>query len=226
MFYKAESLESIQLNNSASGDSYFQTDLVESMKYMFAYCSKLKQVDLSYFKTSNLVDMSFMFLECESLTDANLSNFDTTKVTTMEKMFYRCLNLIYINLQNAKEQNNVNMNNFLDYSLPNMVFCINETNTPKINRIINKKSNCSIIDCPENYLSQRKLLIQRKDSNEITCINPINDGTEERCGKKYFYYQYKCYQECPKGTEEDFDGKKFVVKEINNLLLALFKKLL
>ena len=213
MFYKAKSLKSINFNYSTHGDSYFNLDLVKSMRYMFAYCSSLEYIDISYFKTSNLMDMSYMFYKCESLTFANLSNFTTSKVTTMENIFYECDKLYYINLYSAKENDDIKMDNFLGkYSLQNMVFCINADYMPKINEIIDNKFNCSIIDCSNNFASSRKLLIHKNDSYESSiCLEPQQD--DEKCGENLYYYSYKCYKECPKGTKIDVYGRRICYED-------------
>ena len=214
MFYKAISLTSINFNYSTSGDPYFSLNSVKNMRYMFAYCSSLKYIDISYFKTPNLVDMSYMFYECNSLTSANLSNFTTSNVKTMEKMFYNCSVLYYINLYNAYDTNDINMDNFLHLnSTPNMVFCINsKSHTSKIDLIINNKSNCSIVNCSDDYILSRKLLIYKNDSSDnYTCIEPQQG--EEKCGKNYFYYSYKCYEDCPEGTKHDAYENKICFEE-------------
>ena len=213
MFYKAISLKSINFNYSTSGDSYFSLNSVKNMRYMFAYCSSLEYIDISYFKTPNLVDMSYMFYECNSLTSANLSNFTTSNVKTMEKIFYNCNNLYYINLYNTIEANDINLDNFLhEDSIPNMVFCINNiSQTPKIYLIINNKSDCSIVNCSDDYILSRKLLINENDSIGYTCIEPQQG--EEKCGQNYFYYLYHCYVKCPDGTKNDVYENKICFKE-------------
>lgn len=61
--------------------------------YLFGWCSKLTDVDLSGFDTSEVTDMSGMFWFCWELPDVDLSGFDTSKVTNMNKMFYKCYKL-------------------------------------------------------------------------------------------------------------------------------------
>ena len=43
---------------------------------MFAYCSSLKELNISNFNTNNVIDMERMFFECSSLEKINISNFN------------------------------------------------------------------------------------------------------------------------------------------------------
>ncbi|HEL8965038.1 TPA: BspA family leucine-rich repeat surface protein, partial [Listeria monocytogenes] len=67
--------------------SNFDTSSVTNMFAMFAYCTSLKEIDVSNFDTSSVTTMSAMFFECSSLEALDLSNFDTSSVTTMAYMF-------------------------------------------------------------------------------------------------------------------------------------------
>ena len=201
MFYKAISLKSINVNDSLNTSSYFKTENVENMRYMFAYCTKLKFIDLSFLYTPNLTDMSFMFLECESLTSANLSNFDTSKVTTIEKIFFKCSNLVYINLISSDFSNINNNKDILNGTLPNMVFCINKNNLNWLKEIKNEKNDCLSIE-DISPCDNRKILIMKNDleyDNPPICINNTNWIIENKC----YLYDYRCYPKCPEGTEPE-----------------------
>lgn len=50
------------------------------MSYMFAYCSKLTNLDVSNWDTSNVTNMSEMFWYCSKLT-TDCSSWDVSKVT-------------------------------------------------------------------------------------------------------------------------------------------------
>ena len=77
MFYKCESLEYLDLSN-------FDTSNVEDMSYMFAGCSKLKEIKgITNFNTSKVKNMAGMFSECKSLEYLDLSKFNTFKVKNM-----------------------------------------------------------------------------------------------------------------------------------------------
>ena len=210
MFYKATSLKSLQfsryeysdITNSTELIRYFNTSLVTNMKYMFAFCKKLEYIDLSFLDTSEVVDMSYMFAECPTLTSANLSSFNTLKVTTMESMFYRCLNLSYINLNISDDTHGINMNNILNDTLRNMVFCINKDNAKNLNTIISEKGDCTIIYCEDNYLSKRrKLIIEGTIEKSTTCIDLCKNCQEP----ERYDYLYNCYIECPDGQFEKKD---------------------
>ncbi len=59
----------------------------KSMKKMFFYDEKLKQIDgLEYLVTTNVTDMQSMFYYC-NVSTLNVSSFDTSSVTTMSNMF-------------------------------------------------------------------------------------------------------------------------------------------
>ena len=58
---------------------------------MFAYCSSLKELNLSNFNTKKVTDMAHIFFRCKSLKELDLTNFKTNKYTNMTEMFYGCL---------------------------------------------------------------------------------------------------------------------------------------
>ena len=91
-FYGMRNLQSI------TGMEYLNTSEVTNMAYMFFYCEKLTNLDLSNFVTSKVVNMRSMFSRCYGLTSLDLSRFNTSKVTNMYNMFYDCgyLQTIYV----------------------------------------------------------------------------------------------------------------------------------
>ena len=212
MFYKAKSLKSISVNDSETESSYFKTDNLENMRYMFAYCTNLEYIDLSFLYTPELTDMSFMFLECKSLIYANLSKFTTTKVKTIKKIFFGCSKLEYINLNNSDNLNIIKTeDDILKGTLPNMVFCINNddlNNKNKLETIIDEKNNCPAFDCDSPYYSKeinkRKTIIMK---NEYEYDKPPNCINTKNCTEQInkFYFDYGCYHECPNITEPDYE---------------------
>jgi len=80
----------------------FNTSKVESMESMFNGCSKLKSLDLSKFEASQVSTMAEMFKGCSELKFLDLSNFDTSEVTNPANMFDSVNSLQYINLYNAQ----------------------------------------------------------------------------------------------------------------------------
>ena len=191
MFYKAFSLTSIEFykNLNTSKYSYFKTSSVENMKYMFAYCSSLENLNLSFFDTSKVSDMSFMFKNCYSITSVNLSSFEINKVITMERMFENCTHISYINLINSNDKNVQNLNKIF-YGTPlNMVFCIYENSVNKITSLLTKyKGDCYNISCALNPEEFRKKIF--RNENITKCV--------ETCSSIDKYnYLYQCYDQCP-----------------------------
>ena len=173
--------------------SKFNTSITEKMNNMFADCISLKSLDISNFDTSLVLNMSHMFENCELLESLNLSKFDTSKVNDMSFMFHNCINLQYINLENAIESNALNTNNALEFIPNNIIYCINEENTPKINELFKEKKNsrkdCSI-DWKNNslnniylnnfFLEKYNINNSNIENREIigqSIINDIMDGS-------------------------------------------------
>ena len=82
------------------------TDLNEALifpsdcSYMFAYCSKLVNCDLSNANTNNITNISYMFAGCSNLTNLDISNFDFSKLTSYTNPFVKCSNLLKLNVEN------------------------------------------------------------------------------------------------------------------------------
>ena len=57
---------------------------------MFAWCTLLKQIDLSNFNTDNVLNMGSMFYQCASLKELNISNFNILYPVTIYGMFQGC----------------------------------------------------------------------------------------------------------------------------------------
>ena len=134
-----------------------------------------------------------MFENCISLKTINLSNFDTREAKNIDYMFSNDINLYYVNLANIDDNKMDKMLNIFSGTLENMVFCINKDKAPNINRQIEKKG-CSVIDCDEDYLKNRKTIVER-----------TNKCTDE-CQGNEFWFDYKCYFRCPNGTYPENDA--------------------
>ena len=87
--------------------SSFDTSNVTDMYGMFEGCTNLTSLDLSSFSTSNVENMSDMFRSCASLASLDLSSFDTSKVTKMGAMFSECESLESLQLPSSFETTNV-----------------------------------------------------------------------------------------------------------------------
>ena len=83
--------------------------LNESSSRMFAYFTKLEDIDLETIDTSNATNMSGLFYNCNSLNNLNLSNFDTSNITNMFAMFYNCNTLEKLDLSNFDTSNVTSM---------------------------------------------------------------------------------------------------------------------
>ena len=90
--FSGTGLENINLSG-------WNLEKVETIAYMFSYCTNLKTVDLSGWKTPNLNSVIFMFNGCKNLTSANLSGWDVSRLTTLHPtMFMGCESLETLDL--------------------------------------------------------------------------------------------------------------------------------
>ena len=78
--------------------SSFCASNLKDMRNMLSNCSSLKSINLSSLNTSNVINMSFMLSECSSLKSIDFSSFKTSNVNNMAGMFFRCSSLKSINL--------------------------------------------------------------------------------------------------------------------------------
>ncbi|MFC7253368.1 BspA family leucine-rich repeat surface protein [Bombilactobacillus mellifer] len=85
------------------------TNSVNNMAQMFAYCSKLTSLDLSNFNTTNVTDMNGMFWGCNNLTNLDVSNFNTANVNNMANMFEYDSGLTKLDLSNFNTAKVTNM---------------------------------------------------------------------------------------------------------------------
>ena len=83
------------------------TENVTSMYCMFAYCSSLKEIDVSHLDTRNVETMFGMFEQDKALTTLDVNGFDVTNVTNMEMMFCGCSNLTTIYCEKNWDTGNV-----------------------------------------------------------------------------------------------------------------------
>ena len=203
MFLGCSLLKSINLSN-------FNTSKVNFMDNLFNGCRSLISVDQSNFDTSQVTEMNNMFKDCKSLISINISSFDTNNVKKFQNMFYGCTSLIsldfqnfdlssdvnfdnmfsncknlkYVNIKNFRLKNN-NITKFFNDCPINIVICMdNETLIDTI-----KSNDCNTFSCSDNWYELRKKITENGN-----CI--------ENCSltSSKYYYDLKCYSNCPKGT--------------------------
>lgn len=93
------------------GIENLNTSEVKNMHTMFAFCKRLKSLDVSHFDTKAVQDMGAMFSCCTCLENIDLRSFDTSNVFMLLSMFYNCLSLTELDLSNF----NTSKVEYLDY---------------------------------------------------------------------------------------------------------------
>ena len=94
MFYKCESIQSINFQNSS------EINQIINMVKLFSQCNSLISINLTNIITSNTRDLSYMFENCTSLKVLDISKFNFTN-NNITNMFLNVKNLKYIDLYNA-----------------------------------------------------------------------------------------------------------------------------
>ena len=166
----------------------------------FYNCYSLKSLDLSSF-TSPIFIAKYMFYNCTSLTSLDISNIVTTNMLIMNHTFTNCKHLGYINFKNFRKPGGGSwsgeweLDNIFDNTPQNMVMCFTESRAEEFNEIFESKS-CQLIDCSKYWQSKQKK------------INDETGNCMDSCSGSYsYYYQYKCYRDCPTGTEKNENSK-------------------
>ena len=174
MFENCINLQYVKFGN-------FDTSSVTNMQYMF-YGTGLKFLDLSKLDTKNVINMDYMFAENHNLLYLNLKNFNTEKVQKMTKMFYNCNSLMYLNLYSFKEKAYLEMDDIVDETPDDLIYCIIEGNAQNIADKLEDKitENSCQHEC---FLDNKKLIPKTKN-----CV----DNCEQDSTYKYDYYDL-CY---------------------------------
>ena len=89
--------------------SSWDTGKVEDMANMFYRCVGLKTLDVSHFDTRNVQYMGYLFSDCQSVTTLDVSNFNTAKVTGMYNMFQGCKSVTALDVSGFETGNVVDM---------------------------------------------------------------------------------------------------------------------
>ncbi|MCQ2138372.1 MAG: DUF285 domain-containing protein [Bacteroidales bacterium] len=94
MFYGFRKCEEIV------GLTELSTENCENMAYLFAYCSAMKEFDLSNFNTDNCTALDHMFWYCQAATKIDVTSFNTENNCSMWSMFCHCDNIESLDVSN------------------------------------------------------------------------------------------------------------------------------
>ena len=181
MFYGCSSLKYLDLSN-------FNTSLIECIHNMFTGCISITSINLSSFRTPKLLYMHNMFNNCKNLTSLDLSSFTLDSTQQIHNMFYNCEKLEFVNFKLAKMIDISNYNNMIANTAKNIVFCVDESKTPILNKLMESNS-CSTrtSDCINWRKYQKKIIPE---------LNKCLDN----CPEDYpFENLGKCYNKCQLG---------------------------
>ena len=174
------------------------TEHVTTMYGMFAYCYKLRELDLSSFDTSNVTDMGFMFQECKELASLDVSNFNTASVTNMFYMFNACKTLKSLNLTSFNTSEVENMENMFDYCISlTTIYCNDDWSKGKVQHSGSMFDRCSQLKGAVSY---------EIDNEDVTYANPTTGyftGSEAYAVYNGTDYSVTFYYDFNKSKHED-----------------------
>ena len=122
---------------------YLNTSNVTDMSNMFAYCSGLKNIDVSNFNTANVTDLGCMFNGCSSLTSLDVSNFNTDNVTNMGYMFQCCSSLTSLDVSNFNTANVTDLGCMFNGCSSLIILDVSNFNTDNVTNMYEMFSDCS-----------------------------------------------------------------------------------
>ena len=128
-----------------TGLENLDTSAVKDMRYMFANCGKLTNLDLSSFDTANTSwGVEGMFQDCKNLQSIKLSpKFTIANVNSMKFMFDGCSSLTALDLSKFDTSNVTNMTNtFRDCSSLTKLD-LSSFDTSKVNDMMGMFNGCS-----------------------------------------------------------------------------------
>ena len=184
MFYSCKLLTSINLSNLNSNNC------LTRINSMFRFCESLTIVNLTNFDTSKVQRMDELFDSCTSLISIDLSSFIISSISTMQNMFNLCNNLVYINLKNAIKTGSFTITNIFSGVPINVVFCIEEGNSPILYNEIKKKACASYYCLDNNWKSVQQKII----NGQFKCVNKCSNYTSI-----LYELNDECYSICPRG---------------------------
>ena len=199
MFYNCKLITSLDLNK-------FDTSKVKTMSKMFENCNSLKTLDLNNFITTSVENMNEMFKNCKDLISLNIESFDTSKVVNMFNMFGYCSSLISLNLTNFNTTNVINLTYFIANCNKDLIFCLNETQLPKIASEINLTNPNYINECSNEVFNT---IIEESDTSKEEDINTNIIKESDTSIEDYISTNIK--KESDTSSEEDFDTN--IIKE-------------
>jgi surface protein len=142
-----------------------------------------------------------------------IDNFNTSFSGNLNQMFFHCSSLISLNIVNFDHSSVTrNINRMFEGINKDIIFCLNESNVPKIVKLINEEFNNSYInDCSYNCFSSTnsKIIEEQK-----ICVTDCSNNKE-------FRYEYGniCYKTCPNNTHISSDN--FTCENDNETMVLL-----
>ena len=203
LFSSCNSLASLNLES-------FDTSSVETMIVMFSNCTSLKFLNLNNFNTSSVKTFHGIFKNCSSLLSLQIESFDTSNAINLNQMFYGCSSLISLNLEHIDYSSVININKLIIDINKDIVFCINETKSPKIvGQLIEVFNTSYNNDCSDICFTASNIkLIPEKNKCVSDCFNDDD----------YIYeYENICYKSCPNNTHISSDNHSCENDELINI---------
>ncbi len=136
-FYNFENLTEI------TNLQYLHTDEVADMSYMFAFCYKLKSLDLSNFNTANVKNMDRMFCRCDDLESIKIGDgWNTGNVINMGGLFNGCHKLQNFDLHRLNTSMVEDMSYMLNSWTETTVFDLSEFDTRNVKNMQGMFAGC------------------------------------------------------------------------------------
>ena len=127
-----------------TGLEKLDTSAVKDMRYMFANCGKLTDLDLSGFDTTNTQYVEGMFQDCKNLQSIKLSpKFTIANVNSMKFMFSGCSSLTALDLSKFNTSNVTNMIRVFEDCSSLTKLNLSSFDTSKVNDMIGMFTDCS-----------------------------------------------------------------------------------
>ena len=127
-----------------TGLENLDTSAVKDMRYMFADCGKLTDLDLSGFDTTNTQYVEGMFQGCENLQSIKFSpKFTIANVNSMKFMFSGCSSLTALDLSKFNTSNVTNMIRVFEDCSSLTKLDLSSFDTSKVNDMMGMFNGCS-----------------------------------------------------------------------------------